>query len=60
MDSQLITEVFGAWFRVNDTFKDLRKIKVTSARRRNLLGANLKASMVVTKNDTLNHLDDYQ
>lgn len=30
------------------------------SRRRNLNGIELRASMVVTNNDSLNHLDDYQ
>lgn len=60
METQLLTEVFGKWSKVNSTFEDLRKVKVTSLRRRNLLGAKLKASMVVTNNDTLSHLEDYQ
>lgn len=60
METQLLTEIFGKWSKVNNTFEDLRKVKVTSLRRRNLLGAKLKASMVVTNNDTLSHLEDYQ
>lgn len=60
LDSPLITEMYGKWFKVNDSFIDLRKVKVTSRRRRNLMGAKLNASMVVTNNDTLKHLTDYQ
>lgn len=29
------------------------------SRRKNLSGLKLRASLVVTNNDTLNHLDDY-
>lgn len=52
--------MYGKWTKVNDSFIDLRVIKVTSKRRRNLSGAELKASLVVTDNETLNHLEDYQ
>lgn len=60
MNSSLITESFGKWLKVSDSFKDLRVIKVTSKRRRDLMGAELKASLVVTNNETLKHLEDYQ
>lgn len=60
MATPLIREVYGEWFKVNDSFVDYRKIKITSRRRRDLMGAQLKASMVVTNSDTLNHLEDYQ
>lgn len=60
MNGLLITEIYGKWEKAEDTFVDLRKIKVTSKRRWNLMGTELKASLVVTNNETLNHLDDYQ
>lgn len=60
MDTPLIIETFGKWNEMNDTFTDLRVNKITSRRRQNLFGAKLKASMVVTNNETMNHLEDYQ
>lgn len=60
MESELIEEVYGKWSKENNSFKDLRLVKITSRRRQNLRLTNLKASMVITNNDTLNHLDDYQ
>lgn len=58
MTMPLIIERYG---RISDgTFIDYRSTSITSQRRRKLLGHRLKASMVVTNNDTLNHLTDYQ
>lgn len=57
--SSVIIEKYGKWHRHNDTFENLQTIKITSRRRQNLRGLNLKASLVVTNNDTLHHLDDY-
>lgn len=56
----MLEEMYGNWLSINDTFIDLRLVKITSRRRRNLNGAKLKSSMVVTNNETLNHLEDYQ
>lgn len=60
MESELIEEIYGKWSKKNNSFTDLRSTKITSRRRQNLKRTNLKASMVITNNDTLNHLDDYQ
>lgn len=54
----LILEPFGNI--ENGQFIDGRSKQITSQRRQNLLGLRLKASMVVTNNDTLNHLSDYR
>lgn len=59
-DFPLIEENYGKYLTKNDTFVDLRLHPVTSRRRRNLMGAQLNASLVVTHNDTLQHLHDYQ
>lgn len=59
-DFPLIEEIYGKYSTKNDTFVDLRSHPVTSRRRRNLMGAQLNASLVVTHNDTLQHLHDYQ
>lgn len=53
-------EVYGRWTKASDSFEDLRAERITSRRRRNLKGGEIKASMVVTNNETLNHLEDYQ
>ena len=60
MEYHILYETFGKWFKINDSIVDLRKIKVTSRRRQNLHGALLTASMVITNNNSLNHLDDHK
>lgn len=50
-----VGEITSEW-----KFIDLRSSSVTSRRRQNLFGIYFKASMVVTDNDTLDHLTDYQ
>lgn len=57
MAQPLIVELFGAL--VNYEFRDERKSTAVS-RRKDLNGVRLRACMVVTNNDTLNHLDDYR
>ncbi|CRL00245.1 CLUMA_CG013518, isoform A [Clunio marinus] len=59
LESSTNIETFGLWFKGNDAFKDLRSTTVTSRRRNDLYGTELRASIVVTNNDTLHHLDDY-
>lgn len=54
----LIFEEIG--FIVDDIFIDYRETAIVSRRRQNLFGLNLKASMVVTNNETLIHLTDYR
>lgn len=57
-ETPLIVEPFGTIG--NNHFIDLRSTSITSRRRINLSGYNFKASMVLTNNDTLNHLNDYR
>lgn len=58
MAMPLIFENFG---RIsNGVFLDHRITPITSRRRSNLLGLCLNASMVITDNDTVNHLTDYR
>lgn len=45
---------------VDNEFIDSRWTPIVSQRRKNLLGMHFKASMVVTNNETLNHLTDYR
>lgn len=45
---------------IDNEFIDLRWTPITSLRRKNLYGLDLRASMVVTNNDTLIHLTDYR
>lgn len=59
IDAPLTIEGIGTVSNTNK-FVDLRPTKITSKRRQNLGGINLTAAMVVTSNDTLNHLDDYR
>lgn len=58
ISTPLIFESFG--FIRNDQFIDSRSSTITSRRRINLHGFNFRASMVITSNDTLNHLTDYR
>uniref|UniRef100_A0A182Y0V0 Ionotropic glutamate receptor C-terminal domain-containing protein n=1 Tax=Anopheles stephensi TaxID=30069 RepID=A0A182Y0V0_ANOST len=65
--TELITENYALWTRSADgagdrgqQMQDLRTQKVTSVRRKNLHGHQLRASMVVTNPDTMNHLTDYK
>lgn len=58
MSMPLIFETFGNI--ESGQFIDYRSTSITSRRRQNLCGLHLKASMVVTNNDTLNHLTDYR
>lgn len=60
MESELIEELYGKWISSSRKIEDMRKTAVTSRRRQNLKKALMKASMVVTNNDTLNHLTDYR
>lgn len=57
MKQSLIIELFGIWS--NNELHNYLTTHVTSRRRQNLKGAFLKASMVVTDNNTLNHLEDF-
>ncbi|XP_053674588.1 ionotropic receptor 75a-like [Anopheles nili] len=62
-DAELRTENYAVW-RSNSTnggkMTDLRVQKVTSVRRKNLYDHFLRASMVITNPDTINHLTDYK
>lgn len=59
MAMPMIVENYG---RIsNDTFiANNLFIPITSRRRSNLFGMHFKASMVITDNDTMNHLTDYR
>lgn len=59
LETPLIVERFGE-ITEQWQFIDYRRTTIASRRRQNLLGLRLKASMVVTHNDTLDHLTDYQ
>lgn len=54
----IIIEMFG--IIANDSFIDQRVTSITSRRRQDLRGIKIEASMVITNNDTLNHLTDYR
>lgn len=58
-DTPLTIEWMGTISNDNE-FMDMRFTKITSRRRQNLDGIILRAAMVVTSNDTLNHLHDYR
>lgn len=56
-ESDLIFESFGSWTNtlgLNITEKQL----ITARRRKNLLGTILNTCIVITNNDTFNHLTD--
>lgn len=54
----LIHEPFGKWDLKNGLI-DCRSTRIISRRRKNLLGKVLIASIVLTNNDSINHMDDY-
>lgn len=54
----LSSETYATWNGQNYSIKE--KIRITSRRRQNLQRAQLRGSMVLLSNDTLNHLDDYR
>lgn len=56
---QFIDEIFGHWSYENG-LSDLRESKIISRRRRNFRGQVLKSVQVVTKNESINLLDDLQ
>uniref|UniRef100_A0A182J1B5 Ionotropic glutamate receptor C-terminal domain-containing protein n=1 Tax=Anopheles atroparvus TaxID=41427 RepID=A0A182J1B5_ANOAO len=62
--ADLRTEQFALWRRddsgTGGRLVDLREKKVTSVRRKDLRGHTLRASMVITNPDTMNHLTDYK
>lgn len=58
MSMPLIFEQFGTI--VGGQLMDDRMSPISSQRRTDLLGLTLKASMVFTNNDTINHLTDYR
>uniref|UniRef100_A0A182XCS1 Ionotropic glutamate receptor C-terminal domain-containing protein n=1 Tax=Anopheles quadriannulatus TaxID=34691 RepID=A0A182XCS1_ANOQN len=64
-NSELLTEHYALWNATvpgatEGAMIDLRTHKVTSVRRKDLHGHYLRASMVITNPDTLNHLTDYK
>ncbi|XP_053663875.1 ionotropic receptor 75a-like [Anopheles marshallii] len=63
--AELLTENYALWNRSatgadGGQMIDLRTQKVTSVRRKHLDGHSLRASMVITNPDTMNHLTDYK
>lgn len=57
MSQPLIIEDYGTFG--NGSFNDVERIRSVVLRRQSLNGINLRASMVITNNDTLSHLTDY-
>lgn len=53
----LIIENYGTYG--NGSFNDVGRVRSVVLRRQSLNGINLRASMVITNNDTLSHLTDY-
>uniref|UniRef100_A0A336M5H9 CSON011044 protein n=1 Tax=Culicoides sonorensis TaxID=179676 RepID=A0A336M5H9_CULSO len=51
-------EFHGKWW--NSTYTGSENHPIISRRRQNLRGSTIRASMVITHNDSLNHLDDYR
>ncbi|XP_052859873.1 ionotropic receptor 75a-like [Anopheles cruzii] len=57
-DAELRVEDYARWSATR--MEELRTEKVTSVRRKNLYGHQLRASMVITNPDTIHHLTDYK
>lgn len=55
----LVVEEFGSWSHGNG-LQDSRETRILARRRRNLMGMQLIASMVILHNDSLNHLTDFK
>lgn len=55
--TKLVYEPFGTWSE-NYGLVDLRTSPINSRRRKNLQGATIVSSLVITHNDSLNHLED--
>lgn len=60
IDRPLVIECYGEIDIAEESFADYRTTAITSRRRQNLQGLTLQASMVITNNDTLNHLSDHR
>lgn len=58
MSQPLQLEMFGIYS--GKKFHDYDRERTVVSRRKDLNGIELRASMVVTNNDTLNHLTDYR
>lgn len=54
-----IHEKFGKW-HFKEGLIDHRSSRVLSRRRRNLMGRPISVSMVLTNDDSINHLTDYR
>lgn len=59
MPNELIMEQYGRWSSI-DGLRDERETRILSRRRRNLMGTQLVASMVLLNKDSLDHMEDYQ
>ncbi|GAB0092588.1 Ionotropic glutamate receptor [Sergentomyia squamirostris] len=60
LESKVKEEVFGIYQVEERIFEDQRKTGITSRRRQNVDRGLLRASLVITHNDSLNHLTDYR
>lgn len=58
-NSDIIFDEFGTFY-LNGTFDDKRSTSNIIQSRQYLTGHEFKASMVITNNDSLNHLSDYR
>lgn len=56
-EKQLILEDFGYW-NYSSGLEDKRELKILSRRRRNLQGNVLKGALVLTNEDSINHMED--
>nr|XP_022912415.1 glutamate receptor 1-like [Onthophagus taurus] len=56
LNSSLITEYFGVWTKTN--YKVTPTDSITAIRRKDLMGIQINTCLVITHNDTLNHLLD--
>lgn len=52
-------EPFGRW-NTETGLLDQRTTRILSRRRRDLIGRTISVSMVLTNNDSINHLNDYR
>lgn len=61
-DTKVVLENFGSFYDPKNsavTFQDLRDIKVTTIRRKDLNGSVFEVAITIADPDTLNHLNDF-
>lgn len=56
---QFVMKSRGSWSS-NEGLMDARDTRVISRQRQNLMGMHFRSSMVISHNDSINHLEDFK